>query len=137
MITSAEDFIEVYPAALPVDVCSQWVQRFERSGEHSPGRVGGGVMPELKRSRDLQITGKPAWREVEERLNAAMFGGLLRYLRTYPYALIAQLMLQIPDPDSGEPRRLRADDLARKIGRAHVCTPVTNAQLVCRLPLDN
>src|SRR3546814_8674263 len=42
-----------------------------------------------------------------------MFGGLLRYLRTYPYALIAPLMLQIPDPDSGEPRRLRADDLAR------------------------
>src|SRR3546814_7721376 len=28
-------------------------------------------------------------------------------------------------------------DIARRqIGRAHVCTPVTNAQLVCRLPLD-
>src|SRR3546814_3581607 len=25
---------------------------------------------------------------------------------------------------------------ARKIGRAHVCTPVTNAQLVCRLLLE-
>src|SRR3546814_6188908 len=24
-----------------------------------------------------------------------------------------------------------------EIGRAHVCTPVTNAQLVCRLPLAN
>src|SRR3546814_3224956 len=23
-----------------------------------------------------------------------------------------------------------------KIGRAHVCTPVTNAQLVCRLPIE-
>lgn len=113
MMTAAEDFIEVYPAALPFDVCAQWIQRFEHSGEHSPGRVGGGVMPELKRSRDLQITGKPAWREVEERLNTAMFGGLLRYLRKYPYALIAPLMLQIPDPDSGEPRRLRADDLTR------------------------
>src|SRR3546814_5038881 len=26
---------------------------------------------------------------------------------------------------------------SRKIGRAHVWTPVTNAQLVCRLRLDN
>src|SRR3546814_10357299 len=24
----------------------------------------------------------------------------------------------------------------REIGRAHVCTPVTNAHLVCRLPLE-
>lgn len=111
MMTAADDFIEVYPAALPVDVCSQWIHRFELSGEHRPGRVGGGVMPELKHSRDLQITGKPAWREVEESLNAAMFGGLLQYLRKYPYTLIAPLMLQIPDPVSGEPRRLRADDL--------------------------
>src|SRR3546814_4429920 len=28
-------------------------------------------------------------------------------------------------------------DIARKIGRAHVCTPVTNAHLVCRLLLEN
>src|SRR3546814_4569231 len=25
----------------------------------------------------------------------------------------------------------------KEIGRAHVCTPVTNAHLVCRLPLEN
>src|SRR3546814_2540169 len=29
------------------------------------------------------------------------------------------------------------DSAAYKIGRAHVCTPVTNAHLVCRLLLDN
>src|SRR3546814_1246090 len=28
------------------------------------------------------------------------------------------------------------EQLVRAIGRAHVCTPVTNAQLVCRLPLE-
>src|SRR3546814_9136012 len=40
-------------------------------------------------------------------------------------------------PES-EPRRvIRRDELAReKIGRAHVCTPVTNAHLVCRLLLE-
>src|SRR3546814_3161169 len=29
-----------------------------------------------------------------------------------------------------------ATDAFAKIGRSHVCTPVTNAQLVCRLLLD-
>src|SRR3546814_6938758 len=28
------------------------------------------------------------------------------------------------------------EDYVRKIGRAHVCTPVTNAHLVCRLLLE-
>ncbi len=112
MTTATSDFIEVYPGALSAETCGQWLRRFEQGGEHSPGRVGGGVMPELKRSRDLQITGKPAWREVEERLNTAMFDGLLQYLRKYPYTLIAPLMLQIPDPESGAPRRLTAADVA-------------------------
>src|SRR3546814_10574281 len=34
------------------------------------------------------------------------------------------------------PSLVPTDD-AFKIGRAHVCTPVTNAQLVCRLLLEN
>src|SRR3546814_1469863 len=32
--------------------------------------------------------------------------------------------------------QITRDDLVGKIGRAHVCTPVTNAQLVCRPMLD-
>src|SRR3546814_5112300 len=32
--------------------------------------------------------------------------------------------------------RLYADQVVREIGRAHVCTPVTNAHLVCRLLLE-
>src|SRR3546814_8997628 len=33
-------------------------------------------------------------------------------------------------------RMLRDDHEASEIGRAHVCTPVTNAHLVCRLLLE-
>jgi hypothetical protein len=107
-----DDFIEVYPLAVPVEACAKLTQRFERSGEHVPGRVGGGVIPELKRSRDLQISGKQAWRDAEQLLNDAMLKALLQYLRKYPYTMIAPLMLQIPDPASGAPRRLTADDVA-------------------------
>jgi hypothetical protein len=107
---TAPDFIEVYDDVLPRDLCAQLIAQFEASGAAQPGRVGGGVLPELKDSRDIQISGKPEWREAEAALNAAMFAGLLAYLRQYRYALIAPLMLQIRDAGSGEPRRLRAED---------------------------
>ena len=107
---SAPDFIEVYEGALAPEACAQLIARFERSGAAVPGRVGGGVMPELKDSRDIRISGQPEWREAEGLLNAAMFRGLLAYLRAYRYALIAPLMLQMPDAKTGELRRLREQD---------------------------
>lgn len=107
---TAPDFIEVYDGALPAASCALLCQHFERSGQAVPGRVGGGVLPELKDSRDIQITGKPEWRDTEAALNTAMFAGLLAYLRKYRYALLAPLMLQVPDAASGGMRRLSADD---------------------------
>jgi len=106
---SERDFIEVYDNALAPDICAQLVRAFEASGAAVPGRVGGGVLPDLKDSRDIQITGKPEWREAENALNHAVFAGLLSYLRTYRYALIAPLMLQVPGAD-GTLRRIAADD---------------------------
>jgi len=103
------DFIEVYENALPADACAELVRAFEASGAAVPGRVGGGVLPDLKDSRDIQITGKPEWKDAENALNSAVFSGLLKYLRTYRYALIAPLMLQIQSP-GGTARRIAADD---------------------------
>src|SRR4051794_19442535 len=78
------DFIEVYEQALSSDDCAAIVQRLRQSSQLQPGRVGGGVHPELKRSRDLRISGNDAWRDVEQRLQQAVFTGVLRYLRRYP-----------------------------------------------------
>ena len=107
----APDFIEVYPDALDADTCRAIVARFDASGQDQPGRVGGGLYPELKHSRDISITGVAEWRDVEQRLNLAVLTGLQQYLRTYPFSLIAPLMLQQPDAE-GELRRLRSDDIA-------------------------
>lgn len=107
-----DDFIEVYPEALSKQACAALIKHFEESRAAVPGRVGGGVMPELKNSRDIQISGKPEWREAENALNAAMFKGLLQYLRKYPHTLIAPLMLQVPDADTGALRRLAAEDFS-------------------------
>ena len=104
------DFIEVYPQALSREACGLLIKHFEDSHAAVPGRVGGGVLPELKNSADIQITGKAEWREIENTLNAAMFKGLMQYLRKYPHTLIAPLMLQVQDEKTGTVRRLAAED---------------------------
>src|SRR3546814_10852587 len=49
-------------------------------------------------------------------------------------ALLNYLKQKTGGVTAAEPRRIT---LKRKIGRAHVGTPVTNAHLVCRLLLEN
>lgn len=109
---AAADFIAVYDDMLPAATCAQLVARFAASDEATPGRVGGGVLPELKRSEDIGISGKPAWHDAEAALNAAMYRGLLAYLRTYRYAMLAPLRLQVRSSD-GVLRALVADDFDR------------------------
>ena len=106
-----DDFIHVVPGALDADTCALIVERMRTSSQLQPGRVGGGVYPELKRSHDLTLAGKREWADVEQALNVAVYAGLLDYLRRWPQALIAPLMLQQPGPD-GQLRRLEAADLA-------------------------
>jgi len=111
-MSADHDFIEVYPDALDPAACADIVARLRGGTGLQPGRVGGGVFPELKHSRDLSLAGKPQWADVEAMLNRAAFAGLLAYLRRYPQALVAPLMLQQPGAGAGEPRRLRAEDVA-------------------------
>lgn len=105
------DFIEVIDDALDRATCEAIVARMCGSDRLQPGRVGGGVYPELKHSRDLRISGNADWANVDARLQQAVFAGLLGYLRKYPQVLISPLMLQQPDA-SGGMRRLQAEDFA-------------------------
>ena len=111
------DFIEVIHNAVPADVCAAIVSRVRASDRLQPGAVGSGVFPELKRSKDLRISGQPDWADVENVLQQAVFAGLQTYLRRYPQALIAPLMLQIQD-SNGQPKRLTAEDFPQMDGAA-------------------
>src|SRR3546814_979224 len=51
-----------------------------------------------------------------------------------PWQLAGWQIDVCPLPDAG---RIDLDAAEKQIGRAHVCTPVTNAPLVCRLLLAN
>lgn len=108
--TEADDFIEIYDDALDPATCAALVARFRASGEGHPGRVGGGVYTELKDSHDLTLSGHAEWRDAEAALNTAVFRGIVRYLRRYPYTLIAPLMLEVPGAD-GARHRLTAERL--------------------------
>ncbi len=108
-----KDFIAITHDALSREVCGEIVEHIRASDALKPGQVGGGVYPELKHSRDITLTGNPAWQQVEQALNMAMLGALVRYLRDYPQALIAPLMLQQPGPD-GTLQRLSAEQLSAK-----------------------
>ncbi|HEY5971708.1 MAG TPA: 2OG-Fe(II) oxygenase [Pseudoxanthomonas sp.] len=105
------DFIEVIDDAIDRETCAAIVARIRDSEGLQPGRVGGGVYPELKHSRDLRISGDPQWAAIDARLQQAVFAGVLNYLRKYPQTLISPLMLQQPDA-KGELRRLQAEDFA-------------------------
>lgn len=108
---SAADFIEVYADALDAGTCATLLKRFEASGEAGRGATGGGVDLALKDSWDIHISGRPQWADAERALNAAMMGGLMRYLRRYPYTVLAPLSLRMPDA-AGAPLLLDAERLA-------------------------
>ncbi|ATD66447.1 2OG-Fe(II) oxygenase [Luteimonas chenhongjianii] len=108
---SGADFIEVTPGALSPDACAAIVARMRGSADLHAGEIGGGIYPDLKRSRDLSISGRADWADVVQQLNVAVHDGLMAYLRKFPQTLIAPLMLQQPDT-SGALRRLEAEDFA-------------------------
>ncbi len=103
------DFIEVIHNAIPAEACAAILAQMRASAQLQPGEVGSGVFPELKHSKDLRISGRAEWQQVEMLLQQAVFKGVLSYLRRYPQALISPLMLQVQDTD-GSARRLSADD---------------------------
>jgi hypothetical protein len=109
-VTETQDFIGVYPGLLTTERCSVLIEQFDRSQLAVPGRVGGGVMPDLKHSRDIQLNLHPQWQSAERELNTAMFRALLHYVRQYPFVLIAPLMLQRQTPE-GTATRYGHDDI--------------------------
>lgn len=109
-MSAGGDFIEVYDGALDPAWCADVVARFAASGDVAPGRIGSGVFADMKDSRDLTLLGRAEWDGVVNTLNQAVIAGLLRYLRTYPHALVAPLMLEVPSAD-GKRHRLTAERL--------------------------
>ena len=104
------DFIGIYPNLLAPERCNDIIHQFDQSELAVPGRVGAGIMPDLKHSQDIHLNQHPRWQALEKELNTAMFKALLQYVRQYPFSLIAPLMMQRQMPD-GSITRYRQDDI--------------------------
>lgn len=96
------DFIEVLDGALDASFCADVIARFNASSDAVRGATGGGVDTRLKDSWDITLADRPQWKDVEDRLNAAMLRGVMAYVRKYAYAVLAPMTLRVPDPQSGE-----------------------------------
>ena len=105
---SSNDFIALHENAISPQDCAAIVARFEADGSATPGRVGSGVFPELKDSRDISLQDKPQWQDVQNLLMGAALRATVAYVRRYPYVMLAPLMLQFGNPM----RRMEASDIA-------------------------
>src|SRR3546814_9443047 len=82
------------------------------------------------------FTQRLEWRQTQKSAGSARFQSQISCRTNHQ---LCQKGAQLEAPDSKAiPRVLATASIAeeREIGRAHVCTPVTNEHLVCRLLLD-
>ena len=110
MITPVLDFIEVYEGLVDPAKCAAICRRFDSSA-HSEGLVGSGLYPDLKKSRDLAITGLVEWNDMAAFLMEAVLKALMRYLRKYPHVLVAPMILDHYPENGGPPQRLGVQEL--------------------------
>ena len=74
--------------ALPADICSEMIARFERhQDEQYPGRIGqdAGFDDSIKRSTDLVLSGKPHWKDLDRELFRSLSAALAEFKQSWPF----------------------------------------------------
>lgn len=74
-------FIILVDGALGAQQCSEIILRLEADNALASGSTGYGVVPTQKVSSDLDISGRPEWRDVEQELRRSLNEGVNRYLK--------------------------------------------------------
>ncbi len=81
-------FIYEKERALPGDVCAEAIRRFEASvDQQAPGRIGqaGELMPQVKRSTDLRISGREDWRDIDRILAQQLVSTFNAFALEFPF----------------------------------------------------
>lgn len=74
-----ENFVFEKRGALPPELCSQIIERFESDSRKAHGVTGQGYNPTLKRSTDLYITLYPEWKDIDIALYESLKLGAEEY----------------------------------------------------------
>ncbi len=81
-------FVFEQSQALPLDICRELIERFERhADEQYPGRIGQtqDLDKLVKRSTDLVISGKPHWRDLDRELFRSLNRALAEFKRRFAF----------------------------------------------------
>ena len=81
-------FIFTRERALPLDVCAEMIERFERHvDEQYPGRIGQtmDLDDSIKRSTDLVLSGKPHWQDLDRELFRSLSQALAEFKQSFPF----------------------------------------------------
>jgi Rps23 Pro-64 3,4-dihydroxylase Tpa1-like proline 4-hydroxylase len=81
-------FIFEKKQALPADVCTEIIDRFEKHPDDQySGRIGQQAIQEteIKRSTDLVVSNKPHWKDIDKLLFSSLDRSLREFNQLYPY----------------------------------------------------
>lgn len=81
-------FIFEKPRALPGDICSEMIRRFEAKPEQQyRGRIGQLAEEDtsIKRSTDLVTSGREDWKDIDRELFRSLGQAIVEFRETYPF----------------------------------------------------
>lgn len=110
MTNQPDDFIAVIDDVLPRDLCQQIIDTFEKSQHQMPGRTGGGVDVEKKRSVDIYFSEVPEFRDQFTAVMQRTGEQMVKYMEKYLFALIGPIGLTVKHPKTGQPVKLSHDN---------------------------
>lgn len=105
------DFIEVYPNALPNDLCDRLMLAFEQHAGVVDGQTGNGVDPEKKMSRDLTLDHFADMQPLRNELLGHALTGAVDYFAKYSMALMGAVAVTVSD-EQGLPTTLTPTNFA-------------------------
>lgn len=104
------DFISVIDNALPASLCEAIIARIDESPSLQPGRTGGGVDTDKKRSMDVGFTKNTEFAPFQKAVYQATSNALYDYFKEYFFAIVGPLGLTLPDPTTGKLVKLTAEN---------------------------
>ncbi|MCG9965131.1 2OG-Fe(II) oxygenase [Shewanella cutis] len=91
------DFIEVYPNAIPDDLCDRLILAFEKHSGVVDGQTGNGVDLEKKISRDLTLDNFSDLEPLKNELLSYTLKGTADYFSQYAMALMGAVAVSVSD----------------------------------------
>lgn len=105
------DFIEVYPNAIPDELCEKLINAFESHKGVTAGVTGHGVDIEKKNSRDLMLDSFDDLKPLKNELLAHTLACTTEYFNKYSMALMGGVSVQVAD-ENGKAVTLTPDNFA-------------------------